>query len=198
MEQLHEALFKDDDNRIAGYVQCAGFADSALNNTHMVKLFTNFDRIMGLFIQEPTAVTDPLELPEEVPTDHMRNLITLGLARTKLSRLPAFLGALKQLRTLYIVDNPRLGEISPVIRKMSGLLGIFLTNTGISSVPTWIHELHELRQFSANRNILVEFPLGLTKLTNLFALSINVEKPNSVDSSRPRKSAITHIIGLGR
>ena len=106
-------------------------------------------------------------LPAEIR--QLTNLRTLNLHNNQLSELSAEIGQLTNLETLWL-NNNQLSEVPAEIGQLTNLRTLYLYSNQLSEVPAEIVQLANLRTLSLSGNQLSEVPAEIVQLINLRTL----------------------------
>ena len=111
-----------------------------------------------------------LKLIEEAAKTGQTEL-DLSYRHNQISELPAEIGKLSNLTTLYLSYN-QLSELPTEIGKLSNLTTLYLRSNQLSELPAEIGKLSNLTTLYLSRNQLSQLPVEITKLTKLTELDI--------------------------
>ena len=135
-------------------------------------------------LQDGKQITEPLEIPEHaspIPAwqdggrvtarpFYMNHLVGIGLTGMKMRAVPNFFQYFHGLKSIGVVDNP-LTEFPSAFQKLPGLLGIFVSRTGIPKIPAWVGKSNpKLMHLAADSNTLTQLPSELGLLTAIRSL----------------------------
>ncbi len=109
-----------------------------------------------------------LQIIEQAATDKVTEL---DLSGKRLTTLPAEIGKLSKLRSLYLREN-KLSSLPPEIDQLTNLQSFDLTGNQLSSLPREIEQLTNLRSLHLIDNQLSSLPGEIVQLTNLRSLDL--------------------------
>ena len=136
----------------------------------------------------PGALQDALASPETAQVLH--------LEAQKLRSVPADVGALINLKALYL-DGNSLDTLPPEIARLTHLETLTLSYNKLSSLPADLKVLSLLRKLSLKANSLSSLPHFLTELTALEELDISENRVTSLpdDLGRLSKLRVLRVSG---
>lgn len=113
----------------------------------------------------------------------------LELEKYKLTSLPAAIGSLQHLESIYLADNA-LTELTPEIGKLKNLKSIDLVRNKLTRLPQEVCDCESLTELHLNENELVALPSKMNKLTNL--RNLHVQK-NNLESLPPEIGELKYL-----
>ena len=140
------------------------------------------------------------ELSGDIPAElgHLTNLQTLYLQGNRLTgSIPPELGNLAYLQHLYLTSNQLTGTIPPQLGNLTNLSSLWLNGNQLTgSIPTELGNLTKLSSLGLNSNQLTgSIPTELGNLTNLGSLWLN---SNQLTGSIPTELGnLTNLPSLG-
>jgi len=117
-----------------------------------------------------------LQIIEQAAKD---KVITLDLSSKGLTRLPAEIGRLIELRSLDLYNN-QLSSLPAEIGKLTNLQSLDLGSNQLSSLPSEFGQLTNLRSLDLGSNQLSSLPSEFGQLTNLRSLNLRSNQLSSL------------------
>ena len=105
----------------------------------------------------------------------MTKLQFLHLCGNKLTELPAEIGDLRELKTLWMSNNQLVG-LPTSVQRLTKLERLVLDGNELTELPAEISDFRELRELSVSDNQLVGLPTSIQRLTKLEELYLNGNK----------------------
>jgi hypothetical protein len=120
-------------------------------------------------------------------------LTTLWLSGNQLTSVPAALGELTALRELYLFDN-QLTSVPAALGGLTALTHLDLSHNNLTGdVPAALGELTALRKLNLSGNQLTTVPAALGRLTALTSLYLFGNQLTSVPAALGGFTALTHL-----
>ncbi|MGQ4646768.1 leucine-rich repeat domain-containing protein [Lyngbya aestuarii] len=116
-------------------------------------------------------------LPAEI--GQLTNLKSLYLSGNQLSSLPAEIGQLTNLKSLYLSGN-QLSSLPAEIGQLTNLKSLYLSGNQLSSLPAEIGQLTNLKSLYLSGNQLSSLPAEIGQLTNLKSLYLSGNQLSSL------------------
>lgn len=133
-----------------------------------------------------------------VPPDtfaRLQHLLIIDLGSNDISRLPAGIGMLLDLRVLH-ADGNQLTELPDEMRQLVKLHTLNVRSNCLETLPEWIGDLRELQMLSANKNKLRWIPRSLARLDNLRRLYLAANPLEAEERSWVRHQLVPQLLRL--
>lgn len=110
-------------------------------------------------------------IAEIISFQHLKRLTCLKLWHNRISTIPASIGQVKTLESLFLSHN-LLGALPPALFTLSKLRHLDVSHNSITVLPPNIGGLHNLQHLAINSNKLEALPKNLFKCTKLKVLCL--------------------------